>query len=334
MTLTCASLSRLSPSAASLEPLLVSSDDVVISGHRRLFAASAAELETAPVIRAAVSYARDREAFLRLLVEANAQRKKTPAMLIREAAVLVDPDEALAEVEEDRRLRELELKDAPGERLLGGGGPRKEISEAKMRMLRAAIDVINAHDDFWPLSVRQVHYRLLGAHAPLRHAAKPDSRYRNDKASYKDLTDLLARGCLEGFVPWNAIDDETRPVELNAHYWNVGDVVKGEMDLLLRGYVPAASSGSRLFRRHRLPAPTFRAGEAKQCDGDDKKGDGDVFFNRPVVLVRIPAGDGLDPIGPEGRDHRENPGEGSERQAGPVATQMFVGSIIGHLSSP
>src|SRR5262249_35631551 len=103
--------------------------------------------------------------------------------------------------------------------------------------LQAAIDVIDAQEKFWPLSVRQVHYRLLGPNAPLRHASKPRSRYRNDKASYKDLTDLLARGRLEGFVSWEAIDDETRPVELNAHVWNVGDFVKREMEWLLTGYV-------------------------------------------------------------------------------------------------
>jgi hypothetical protein len=172
-----------------LEPLIVSTDDVVICGHRRLFAASVAGLEMAPAIREPVSYEKDREAFLRLLVEANAQRKKTPAMLIREAAMLVDPDEALAEIVEDRRLRELEGND-PGERLFGGGKARKEISEAKMPMLRAAIDVINAHEEFWPLSVRQVHYRLLGPNAPLRHASKPGSRYGNDRASFKDLCDF------------------------------------------------------------------------------------------------------------------------------------------------
>ena len=52
---------------------------------------------------------------------------------------------------------------------------RKQISKAKMPFLEAALRVIEAQREFWPLSVRQVHYRLLGAAAPLKHASKPDS---------------------------------------------------------------------------------------------------------------------------------------------------------------
>jgi hypothetical protein len=163
--------------------LLVTSDDVVIAGHRRLIAAVQAGLETVPVIREAVSYEDDRGAFLRLLVEANSQRKKTPAMLTREAAILVDPEEAIEEIVEDRREKR-ERERFAGEPLIGNNKKRKRISAAKVPMLNAAIAVINANEDFWPLSVRQIHYRLLGSGAPLRHASKPDSGYVNDRASY------------------------------------------------------------------------------------------------------------------------------------------------------
>ena len=67
-----------------------------------------------------------------------------------------------------------------------------------MPFLEAALRVIDEHEEFWPLSVRQIHYRLLGPDAPLKHASKPDSTYTNDKKSYKSLCDLLARGRIEG----------------------------------------------------------------------------------------------------------------------------------------
>jgi hypothetical protein len=219
-----------------LEPLLASSDDVVIAGHRRLVAAVQAGLETVPVIREAVSYEDDRGAFLRLLVEANSQRKKTPAMLIREAAILVDPEEAIEEIVEDRREKR-ERERFAGELLIGNNKKRKRISAGKVPMLNAAIAIINANEDFWPLSVRQIHYRLLGSGAPLRHASKPDSGYVNNRASYNDLTDLLARGRIEGFIPWAAIDDETRAVMTNNHYRNAGAFVAGELKWFLKGYV-------------------------------------------------------------------------------------------------
>ena len=105
-----------------------------------------------------------------------------------------------------------------------------------MPMLEAALEVINAHREFWPLSVRQIHYRLLGPGAPLKHASKPDSRYENDKEFYKTLTDLLARGRIEGRIPWEAIDDETRPEMTNPHFWNPQDFFKDELSGFLIGY--------------------------------------------------------------------------------------------------
>jgi hypothetical protein len=45
-------------------------------------------------------------------------------------------------------------------------------------------------------------------------------RYANDESSYKALVNLLARARVEGLFPWSAIDDETRPEDLNSHSWN------------------------------------------------------------------------------------------------------------------
>ena len=113
---------------------------------------------------------------------------------------------------------------------------RKKISKAKMPFLQAALRVIEAHREFWPLSVRQVHYRLLGPSAPLKHASKPDSTYANDLKSYRDLADLLARGRIAGMVPWPAIDDETRPEALNNHFRNTGQFFEYGIRNFLRGY--------------------------------------------------------------------------------------------------
>ena len=59
-----------------LEPIQISADNVIISGHRRRFCSFQAGLRVVPVIRHPVSYADDRDSFLKLLVEANTQRKK------------------------------------------------------------------------------------------------------------------------------------------------------------------------------------------------------------------------------------------------------------------
>ena len=63
-----------------LEPIHISADNVVISGHRRRFCSIQAGLRMVPAIRNKISYADDREAFLKLLVEANTQCKKAAGM--------------------------------------------------------------------------------------------------------------------------------------------------------------------------------------------------------------------------------------------------------------
>jgi hypothetical protein len=161
----------------------------------------------------------------------------TPAVLMREAAMKVDPAKAYQELRQDQ-------KEKNEERLFGVDwveassiAGRKKISNAKLPLLNAAIVVINSHRQFWPLSVRQIHYRLLGDDAPLKHASKPDSKYVNDEKSYKSLTELLARARVEGRFPWLSIADETRPEELNDHSWNAEDYTADQLKWFMRGYV-------------------------------------------------------------------------------------------------
>jgi hypothetical protein len=39
--------------------------------------------------------------------------------------------------------------------------PRREISAADEPFVKAIIGIIEAHKEYWPLSLRTVHYRLL-----------------------------------------------------------------------------------------------------------------------------------------------------------------------------
>ncbi|MGC2836155.1 MAG: ParB N-terminal domain-containing protein [Methylocella sp.] len=223
-----------------IEPIQISADNVVWSGHRRRFCSFQAGLRVVPVIRSKISYADDREAFLKLLVEANTQRKKTAGMLLREAAMKIDPGRAYEELKQEQREKDRERRfdsnvsdqQVDSKNVEG----RKIISKAKKPLLDAALRVIRENEDFWPLSVRQIHYRLLGADAPLKHASKPDSKYVNDLKSYRAICELLARGRIEGLVPWRAIDDETRPEMLNNHFRNPGEFFESEITGFLKYY--------------------------------------------------------------------------------------------------
>ena len=70
----------------------------------------------------------------------------------------------------------------------------------------------------------------------LRHAGKPDSRYKNDLKSYKDTCDLLTRARLFGLIPFEAIADPTRTVQTWDVHREIGTYVEGELDSFLGNY--------------------------------------------------------------------------------------------------
>lgn len=76
-----------------LAPLLITSDNVVISGHRRLDAAKKLGLEKVPVVVSAITDKREVE---RALIHANEQRQRTVEQKIREYKHLKAIEEKLA----------------------------------------------------------------------------------------------------------------------------------------------------------------------------------------------------------------------------------------------
>ena len=116
-----------------------------------------------------------------------------------------------------------------------GTKKRCQISAAKQPFLEAILAIINGWREYWPLSDRRIHYALLN-HPPLKHAKKPDSVYRNDKASYSALTELLTRARLAGVIRMYAISDETRPICICDVHAEPGPFIRREIDDFLKGY--------------------------------------------------------------------------------------------------
>lgn len=196
-----------------LEPLVITLDDYILSGHRRHAAATVAGLNVVPVRREPIFRNDDPDAFVRKLREYNRQRDKTLPEKLREELVSTDPDDAyqsLLDHREDAARVETPAFTIQGE------VKRRKISKAKTPFLKAALRVAEERRAYWPLSVRQIHYALLND-PPLKHASKPKSRYDNSDSSYKALVELLARARVAGLFPWESITDETRPVSI----WDV-----------------------------------------------------------------------------------------------------------------
>jgi hypothetical protein len=220
-----------------LDPILITTDGYIISGHRRYAASLLAGLKKVPVKIHPISRREHPDAFLKLLVKANSQRIKNVSEILHESAVKIDPKTAHEQIinerlekQRNRNLENLSVIDPTND------GRRCEITKAKQPLLDAINRVLDEQRIYWPLSDRQVHYRLLGPHAPLIHASKPDSRYVNNIKSYRALTDILTRGRIDGLIPWEAIDDETRPIDLNAAFHSPAEFLRSELRNFLSGY--------------------------------------------------------------------------------------------------
>ena len=188
------------------EPIVITLDGFILSGHRRYAAAKLAGLKEVPVRRENIR--RSDPQFVRLLREYNRQREKTLDERLREEIVSVNVDDAYSALVEYRQ----QTSEVSAETVkLGKCKERADISPAKQPMLDAILRILEERRKFWPMSDRTIHYALLNI-KPLRHASKPDSAYVNTLKCYKDCCDLLTRARLCGLVPMEAISDETRPV--------------------------------------------------------------------------------------------------------------------------
>jgi hypothetical protein len=215
-----------------LEPLILTADNFIVSGHRRFVACKLAGLRLVPCRRLAVRREDNLDKFVLLLREHNRQRDKTQAEKLREEVVNIDPESAYEDLLE-HRAQQAWVETKPID--VGGYRARSVISEAKLPLLNAVRAILAERRKFWPLDTRQIHYSLLN-NPPLIHANKPDSVYCNDLRSYKRLVDLLTRARLEGLIQFEAIGDETRPVAV----WHVQTCVRSfcreELDGLFTGY--------------------------------------------------------------------------------------------------
>jgi hypothetical protein len=171
-------------------PLLVSQDNYIISGHQRRKAAIETERFLVPVIF--LNPRRNEhtpDQWIALLREHNSGRNKTFDELIREKLVDINPDEAIAQIVDDRaeRTRARVATIDVGDRTM----KRYGISDEKRGMVEAILEVRNDLDEYLPVSLRAIHYRLL-VKSFFRNS-KQRLRYLNEPNSYKDLSDVATR---------------------------------------------------------------------------------------------------------------------------------------------
>jgi hypothetical protein len=219
------------------EPLVTTLDRYIVSGHRRHEALTRigqvwCDCRVLAVRRNAMT----RDGYVALLREHNRQRNKTVAEQVREELVDIDPDQAHANLRERREKsvfapedNDIEVLDIEGEQR------RYNISAVKAEHVRYVKQVV-FHDrrDYWPLSIRGVHYALLN-YDFLRNTELA-LKYLNDDNSYDATSDLITRLRETDVIPWEAFDDPTRPLTEFPAFTDVREFVRQEVDRLFAGY--------------------------------------------------------------------------------------------------
>jgi hypothetical protein len=185
--------------------------------------------------------------YVALLRAYNHQRNKTVAEQVREELLDIDPEEAHRRLRE-RRDRSVNAPERNGVVALEIEGSKKRynISEDKADHVKYVLKIVEERKNYWPLSVRGVHYPLLnydfvrGYYWPKRdepgHGAPRELRYRNDDNSYSATSDLITRLRLNGTIPWEAFDDFTRPLKEFRAFGNAREFVRQEVGQLFAGY--------------------------------------------------------------------------------------------------
>lgn len=245
-----------------LEPLVISEDGFIISGHRRFAAATMAGLSTLPCRVEAVR--RDDAGFVALLREYNRQRIKTFSEMAREEIVSMSPDESYQALLSER-ARAAEIQAHPLE--IEGKKRRHTISRIKRPLLEAVQEALESLRKFWPISERRIFYQLLDKR-PVRNANKRNP-FVNDRASYADLSDICTRGRLAGLIPMEAISDETRPVTMWKVNDNAQDFIRNELNDFMMGFwrnlLQSQPNHIEIFGEKNTLGPIIRPVAMKYC---------------------------------------------------------------------
>lgn len=220
------------------EPIVISSDNFIVSGHRRYFACRALGWNEVPVRRKSFSRSGCNGEWPRILTEYNPQRVKTTSSLLKEAMLRFSDKDAMSALEDHSKAAievDADFLEVSGTKFV------PDVSAKKQEFLAAAVEVTKKMRVYWPLSVRQIHYQLLNnpplISKPKRSIHPPEHyRYRNDKTSYDALVELLRQARYNGHIAMSCIDDPTRPCFRNSGWSSASAFISEQVSGFLCGY--------------------------------------------------------------------------------------------------
>ena len=87
------------------------------------------------------------------------------------------------------------------------------------------LSVVNGLADYWPLTLRQIYYRLVAADI-----------IANTRSKYNDLSKVIKQMRLDALLPWETMEDRVRRVSTKRGDEDADTFVKRELRWFLSGY--------------------------------------------------------------------------------------------------
>jgi hypothetical protein len=213
------------------QPIIVSSDYYILSGHRRHAAAKSNGMACVPCVRSHVCMGElqmtDR---IKILIEHNkGTRTKTAGELIAESMVGLDTQKAVAEIQR-RKSQVYTMAQTLPDRVVvtTEGNRRNDPRQHRGEFLSAVINILVAlgERNMLPTSSRHIHYKLLPL-APRTSKGKRGHPYGTDpKNDSGSLSKLITDARSFGIIPHDWIADETRGGVSYDHSGSIGDYVR------------------------------------------------------------------------------------------------------------
>lgn len=104
-------------------------------------------------------------------------------------------------------------------------GERRNWTTSSLAYLERAKQVMADLSDYWPLTLRQIYYQLVGALV-----------IENNIGEYKKLSDTLADARIDGLIEWEAMEDRSRTL-LDSTGWTDKTIfTEAHLENFLSGY--------------------------------------------------------------------------------------------------
>lgn len=219
-----------------LDPLLISSDGVIISGNTRYAALKLLGRKFVEVRRHPV-HSESKE-FLELLIAANDQRVKTLKEQVNEIAASVDPKVYWMQRELDmsEKRSSIDLECVTGELK-----SRRRLTDNYEDLAQAIERVLKDNREYLPMTLRGVHYQLLelrpiASYALAKKEGEAAARYANLPKFYKLLSGVATKMRIEGRIRFEDLRDDGRKIEYNRGWDSMTSYLTYEVNSLFSRY--------------------------------------------------------------------------------------------------